>query len=76
MILKDKEKLFEITRPVTAYVTFLRQEGYERCCKYVETTKTFMGDIKPNKSGIALKLQGEVLEVTPAVEPSDVIWEN
>lgn len=59
-----------------AFVTFLRQEGYERCCTYVETSKNLVGQVKQNPSGRKLEFLGKLLEVQAAQEPSDIIWEN
>ena len=37
------EKKTEIERPVSAFLTFTTQEGYERCLNNFETEKDWLG---------------------------------
>ena len=43
--MNDDHENFEYKRPVMAFVTFLRQEGYERCCQNVQTKMSFFGKV-------------------------------
>lgn len=62
-----------IMTPVTCFVTFETQEGFDRC-EYWLFNKTREG--KKNKHFIETKLQGHKAAVASANEPTDIIWEN
>ena len=71
--------------PVAAFVTFNTQEGYERCLQEFETSHTMFGypiyhrhmrGALKNSNGFKLFEDEEDLEVFPAKEPSNIIWEN
>ena len=76
-ILKDIEENYQkFSRPVAAFIVFENQDCQERCFAYLQTEKTKFGSVKWNKSGKALKIMDEKLEVSEAPEASDIIWEN
>jgi hypothetical protein len=51
---------------VRAFITFLSQEGYDRCSKYISKSKTVP----------FMELYGEKVHFRAAPEPSNIIWEN
>ena len=72
----DKSKAEEYERPVMAFVTFINQEGYERCIQNFETSNGFFGNISSSENGKRFKLYDQTLECVAAPDPSDIIWEN
>jgi hypothetical protein len=69
--LKDKE-IQTITKPVTAFITFDSQDGYERACE-------FKGKENCNGSITSFddhEFDGEPLIFEEAPEPTNIIWEN
>jgi len=58
--LKD-EHYDSLTRPVCAFITFEEEEGYQTASR-----------IKAHK----VKLLGENIDIRPATEPTNIIWEN
>lgn len=80
----------EYTRPVTAFVTFERQEGKDRCLKYFADPKTTKNievvDAVQNPGQVSEEqrvleevekvLLRENIYCYSASEPSDILWEN
>lgn len=56
--------------PVTAFITFETQEGYERACN-IKKEKTMFFFTKATR-----KFMEEDLAFEEAVEPTNIIWEN
>ena len=54
-------------------MTFENEEGYQRAINYNDITST---DTRPIVRGLAKWLGDQEIEVQPASEPSDIIWEN
>jgi len=85
-----KKNKAEYTRPVTAFVTFERQEGKDRCLKYFcdpKTTKQIeVVDAIQNPGQVSEEqrvleevekvLLRENIYCYSASEPSDILWEN
>ena len=66
------EKLKELTTPCSIFMTFENEEGVTRALKYDEAIQA-----EPDKFGwLENWLGDEVIEIQPASEPSDIIWEN
>ena len=65
-------KADELTRPVTAFLTFNTQEGYERALKNYGPDAA--KPISTNREGYYFC--DSKIEVEPAPEPSNIIWEN
>jgi hypothetical protein len=59
-----------VTRPVAAYISFEKQEGYERAQKLWPSPKKNM---PMNNSNTFLK---ELINIQAAPEPSNILWEN
>lgn len=70
LFLTQSEKL---TTPVTAFVTFTSQEGYERCSEFLAAR---LENGLPNPKMRSLEFLGEDAQIAAAPEPSNVIWEN
>ena len=68
--LKEKEA-DKLIRPVTAFLTFNTQEGYERALKYWGPEAEDKKLITENH-----KICDTRIKVEPAPEPSNIIWEN
>jgi len=65
----DTER-YDVTRPVAAYISFEKQEGYERAQKLWPRPKKNM---PMNNSNTFLK---ELINIQAAPEPSNILWEN
>lgn len=63
------------SRPVVAFVIFETFESQQRCYDELQTKRNVYGDITYNKSGKALTVLGEKLELEEVGEPSDLNWE-
>ena len=63
------ENLENLNRPVTAFVSFVREEGIVRACELSE-----QGD--DPTSPYHIQFLGEKLEFIQSNEPTDIIWEN
>ena len=61
----------KLIRPVTAFLTFNTQEGYERALKYWGPEADKPVEVTENH-----KFCDVQIKVTPAPEPSNIIWEN
>ena len=62
----------KLIRPVTAFLTFNTQEGYERALKYWGPgSENLFSEYTE-----AHKFCDTVIRVKPAPEPSNIIWEN
>ena len=68
-----KEKEFErLITPCSVFMTFETEEGYRRALKFDETVSN-----NPDKFGSLKKwIDQHEIEIQPASEPSDIIWEN
>ena len=67
-----EEKANELTRPVTAFLTFNTQEGYERALNnWGPGSENKWSEVTENH-----KFCDQQIRVTPAPEPSNIIWEN
>ena len=60
----------ELTRPVAAFISFEKQEGYERALKLWPKPKK---NDPMNNSNTFLK---EQIKIQAAPEPSNILWEN
>jgi len=67
---EHKEKL---NRPVTAFITFRTQEGYERALKHYSAERDFVDN---NLDSTDENFLGTPLKFKPAPEPSNILWEN
>jgi hypothetical protein len=65
------EKLSELTTPCSLFLTFENEEGIARALKYDEAVEA-----DPGLADCKHWLGDEVIEIQPASEPSDIIWEN
>jgi hypothetical protein len=69
-----KEKLQSLTRPVSVFMTFEKEEGIQRALLFEERPQD------PNDSAefkaMYQWLGDQQIEIQPASEPSDIIWEN
>jgi hypothetical protein len=65
-----QNNITKIARPVTAFITFENEEGFNRCAEYNETV-----DQDPEYADIR-EFLGFRLEFKEASEPTDIIWEN
>lgn len=65
------EKLEELTTPCSLFLTFENEEGIARALKYDEAVEA-----DPELADCKYWLGDEVIEIQPASEPSDIIWEN
>jgi len=65
----DDDFLNKMQTPCSIFATFETEEGYERALNYNKTIK--MEDFVRYKT-----ILGEEIEIDPASEPSDIIWEN
>ena len=70
LFLTQSEKL---TTPVTAFITFTTQEGYERCSEFL-SGRLHTG--LPNPKKRSFEFLGEQAQIADAPEPTNVIWEN
>jgi hypothetical protein len=61
----------EIIRPVTAFISFETQEGYERAVK-AWTLESHSGNVLNNHNSL-LK---DLIHLQRAPEPSNILWEN
>jgi len=68
--LKHEELLNELQHPCSVFVTFESEEGLNRAILINDQIKK---KILPKSYG---KLLGHVIDIEPASEPSDIIWEN
>ena len=66
----DQRLLDHLQTPCSAFVTFEEEEGYNRACLLQEQVDD---GILPSHFDYLLT---EKLDMTPATEPSDIIWEN
>ena len=65
----DDDFLNKMQTPCSVFATFQTEEGYQRALNYNETV--LMDDFKKYDT-----LLGEKIEIQPASEPTDIIWEN
>lgn len=66
------EKLETLTTPCSVFMTFENEEGITRALKYDEAVEA-----NPTELGqFATWFGDEKIEIQPASEPSDIIWEN
>ena len=72
-LVEDQSKFDKFITPTWAFITFVEQEGNERCEEYL-MRKTRSGKI--NKGFRTFKILGDDSRIEDAVEPSNVIWEN
>ena len=62
------------TRPVMAFVTFTSQEARERCLHYFGSEQNiFSQTVHKNEK---IEVFDQALEITEALDPSNIIWEN
>ena len=70
-ILQDEKNKKDFQTPVRAFITFLNQEGHERCRKFLfKDSEEYLGEKKE------LKILGHPIEMSETANPSDIIWEN
>jgi len=65
------EKYELLTTPCSVFMTFENEEGITRALKYDEAIQA-----DPSLADIALWMEEFKIEIQPASEPSDIIWEN
>lgn len=66
----NESELDGLTKPVTAFITFETQEGYERACE-------MKGDYKCNGEVTSnYEFDGHPLYFEEAPEPTNIIWEH
>jgi len=68
-----KSESSTITTPVTAFITWETQEGYERCNNYLFQRTT--NGLK-NKQKQTFTVFGFEPRISDAPEPTNIIWEN
>ena len=68
-IQNDKVLLDRLQRPCSVFATFETEEGYNRALMYNEVVK------QPDYHKYA-EFIGREIEIQPASEPTDIIWEN
>jgi hypothetical protein len=71
--LKD-EMLEKLVRPCSVFMTFESEEGLQRALKFDECTADPSSDQEVKDQRVWLG--DKVIEIQPASEPSDIIWEN
>lgn len=69
--LKD-EKFEELTRPVSAFITFEEEDGYNIALSNFEPNYTLTGKLLPSTQ----QFFNQDLYFLPATEPTNIIWEN
>jgi len=62
--------LQSLTKPVSAFITFETQDGYERACEF-KGTKKCNGEVIADR-----EFDGAPLYFEEAPEPTNIIWEN
>jgi len=65
------ENLIEITTPCSVFMTFENEEGVNRALGYDEAIEADV-NLRPLKTWLG----NHEIEIQPASEPSDIIWEN
>ena len=65
------DQLEELTTPCSAFMTFENEEGVNRALKYKETVEN-----DDNFAELRTWLGDHKIEIEPASEPTDIIWEN
>ena len=63
----------KITTPVSAFITFTTQEGFERCNNQINQYNE-EGELNSNR--VPFKFLTEEPIVRDAPDPSNIIWEN
>lgn len=63
-------QLDDLIKPVSAFITFETQEGYERACN-IRAKKSIIGTVTTER-----RFLGAPFYFKEAVEPTNIIWEN
>lgn len=71
-LIKDQNKLKEFNRPVTAFISFMSEEGLNRATSYLDIVESVPA---LKKEGYDTFL-GQPVDIEEASEPTDIIWEN